>query len=506
MPTVATHTLTQGKIQDADQIYNGLDCTITFEIWERLAKQNIPKIYDFERALQGPALEIMLRGFLIDKVERDKAVAELTEKLNILSERLDALAKAVWDKPLNPRSVEQLKSFFYDYMRLPECVTSIKGVSALRMNRESLEALAVHVHARPLINTILAIREYASKIKVLTTDLDSDGRFRTSINVGATETGRFSSSKSTTGTGGNLFNITRELRRPFVSDPGYKICAIDLEQAESREVGFICGKLFNDWAYLDACEAGDLHTRVASMVWPQLSWTGDAKADREIAERGYYRHFTYRDMAKRNGHANNYLITPYTASRSIKCPISICQAFKDLYFTAFPGIAKWHQWVATQLGTMQQLTTMFGRKRIFFGRPNDDSVLREAVAYEPQSCTADRLNIGMLRIWKHFGTRVQLLLQLYDAVYFQYREDDDEVEIVQKALELLDVPVWHNGRKFTVPGEAKVGWNWADYVSEEDINKAVAAGRPAPKLNLDGLRKFKGKDSRKRTEVLHSVL
>jgi DNA polymerase I-like protein with 3'-5' exonuclease and polymerase domains len=313
---------------------------------------------------------------------------------------------------------------------------------------------------------------------------------RTSINVGATETGRFSSSKSTTGTGANMFNITEELRGMFVADPGYKLCGIDLEQAESREVGSIIGRLFDDWTYLDACEAGDLHTTVAKMVWKDRAWTGKPVEDRKLAEVKFYRHFSYRDISKRLGHANNYLMTPWTGSRLLKIPLKLAESFQDDYLEAFPGIPRWHRWVAEQLQTTQQLTTAFERQRHFFGRPNDDATLREAVAYEPQSTTADRLNIGLLRMWNHFGPRIQVLLQLYDAVYFQFREDDNESEIISEALQLIDVPMDINGRKFTVPGEAKTGWNWKSFGSD----------------NPDGLKKYKGEDTRKRTTVLERIL
>ena len=85
----------------------------------------------------------------------------------------------------------------------------------------------------------------------------------------------------------------------FVADPGFKICGIDLEQAESREVGWLSGIICGDWSYLDACYSGDLHTLVARTAWPELPWTDDAKLDRAVADTPFYRHLTYRDMAKK---------------------------------------------------------------------------------------------------------------------------------------------------------------------------------------------------------------
>lgn len=500
MTVIATHQLPEGYAgPDASQIYNALDCAVTFEVWEEIQSlfNAPPTTYTFERALQAPALEMMLRGFRVDQLEREKALVELRAKRAHLESRLQKMAEAVLEKPLdksgrwvNPNSGDQLRALFYERMNIKPIESSIKGVRQARMDRETLEKLEVYFHPRPIIACILALRDNTSQTNVLTQGIDPDGRIRTSINVGATETGRFSSSKSVTGSGGNMFNITAELRSSFVADPGYKLVGIDLEQAESREVGFICGKLFNDWSYLDACEAGDLHTAVAQMVWPELGWTGELAADRAIADRPFYRQHSYRQTAKRGGHAGNYLVTPWTASRNLKCPIALMEMFLTRYMTRFACIPQWHRWVAEQLQTTHEITTVFGRSRHFFGRPNDDATLREAVAYEPQSATADRLNVGLMRIWTQLGSRVQVLLQLYDAIYLQIREDDDEEELVHILLDLLDVPIEHNGRRFTVPGEYKSGWNWADYSS----------------TNPEGLKKWKGPDPRKRASFLDRVM
>ena len=264
---IATHSLISMEHEHQQQIYNALDCCVTLEVWEELQPMfnQVPEIYNFERALQAPALEMMLRGFKIDQYQRQKGIKELNKQRTRLEQILNIYSIAICGKPVNPRSGPQLKDLFYKYMKLPEIWTSQKGVKALRMNRETLEKIKLYFHAMPIVACIMSIRELGKKLDVLTSEIDADGRMRTSINVGATETGRFSSSKSTTGSGTNLFNITSDLRQMFVADPGYKLCAIDLEQAESREVGFICGKLFNDWAYLDACEAGDLHTEVCKL-------------------------------------------------------------------------------------------------------------------------------------------------------------------------------------------------------------------------------------------------
>lgn len=467
------------------QTYCGLDCCVTFEVLEALqslTQNEEPLLYSFERALQAPALDMMLRGFKIDEYERARGIERTKSELVVLRAQLDELADAVWSRGLNPSSPKQLKAFFYEAMKLPEQWSSFRGERKLSLNRETLEKLDVYLHARPFVALILEARDLAKRLSVLETEISPDGRMRTSYNIGGTNTGRWSSSSDVTGSGTNLQNISPELRRMFVADAGWKLCGIDLEQAESREVGWLCGTLFGDWRYLDACEGGDLHTTTAKLIWPNLGWSGDKKADRARADTKFYREFSYRDMSKRGGHGSNYLGTPFTMARHLKVPTKLMENFQEQYFSTFPAIPRWHRWVAEQLQTRGRLTTPFGRTRQFFGRPNDDATLRKAIAFGPQSSTGDRLNLGLWRIWKHIP-EVQLLAQVHDAVYMQYPETMDEEKLMPRLLEAVRVELACSTRKFTIPGECKLGFNWGTY-SEN---------------NPDGLKKFSGKrDDRKR--------
>ena len=492
MPLVQTNRLTPGELRpDTLQVYCGLDTMITFEVFEALQRlfNTEPITYNFERSLQGPILEIMLRGFLVDQYERRNAINSLKTQIARLDSILQRYAHAVWNKPLNPRSHQQLKSFFYTTMRLPEVLIAEKGQRKISFRREALEKLEVYFHAMPIIACIMAIRDTSKQLEILETEIDPDGRMRTSYNIAGTETGRLSSSSNAFGTGGNLQNIPPELRRVYIADTGWKLCVIDLEQAEARELGWQCGVLFGDWSYLDNCESGDLHTTNAKLIWKDLPWTGDKAKDRKIAEQIFYREFTYRDMSKRGGHGTNYYGKPFTIARHLKVPVKLIESFQQAYFQAYPAIPRFHQWVAMQIQRLQPLVTPFGRVRHFFGRPNDDSTLREAIAYMGQSPTADRTDTGLLNHWLYFGTSTQLLGQTHDSITFQYNPKH-EAEIIPKALELMKIYHEHNGRRFTIPGEAKIGWNWGNYADQSDISRAIEQGKKPPILNLNGLRKY----------------
>lgn len=523
MPWVQTADLTPADVDAMPeptrlQVYNGLDAMVTKEIRDCLREtfpqdavlpsgSNVPPpaMYSFERALQGPYLEIMERGFAIDELARASAIREIDERRGALNLKLQAMAQTVWDKPLNPASPAQLKDFFYSDrgLQMPEVWISQKGVRRLSTNREALEKLETYLYARPFAAILLAMRDWAKQREVFATQMDKDGRFRSSYNIAGTESSRPSSSKNAFGTGRNAQNIDPRLRYVCVADPGYKLCVIDLEQVEARDVGWFCGTILGDWRFLDACESSDLHTANARLIWPDLPWTGDIKKDKKVAKGNFYRDFSYRDFAKRAGHLSNYSGSAWTASRVLKVPLGIMEHFQDRYCraadSAYPCIARWWEWVATQLQTKGYIDNPFGMRRYFFGRPNDPATLREAIAHGPQSTTAIRMNLGLWRTWYH-EPRVQLLAQTFDSITFQYKDLGHEYEsdIIKHVLALLKVelraPLPDGSiRTYSVPGEAKVGWNWGYH---HDPSKPVSHSNA---FNPDGLQNWDPKAPDPRT-------
>jgi DNA polymerase I len=484
---------TQLTQDETDWIYNGLDCCVTLEIAETLLSQLDPvaeKTYNFSKALQAPILEMSMRGILIDENRRQSVLSLYTSQMARVEEQLNQIIKGGIGCEINWRSPAQLKKLLYDVMGLPPVrKRNAQGFMAPTANREALEKLAHYFIAEPICSHMLFLRDLEKKRQFLVTAIDPDQRIRSNFNIAGTNTGRLASSMSDFGTGGNLQNIDRDLRSVFIADKGMKFANLDLEQADSRNLGALCWTNFYEshgatWAgkYLDACESGDLHTTVCRMARPNLPWTDDPKANRAIADQVAYRNMSYRDLDKRLGHGSNYLGQPATMARHTKAPVKEITTFQENYFRNFACIPAYHEYVKFQLENYAQLTTLFGRRRFFFSRPSDPATLREAVAYSPQSMTADEIDTGILNLWR--ANRVQLLVQVHDSILFQYPEELEN-EIVPWALETLKAPLdLIGGRRFVVPTEAKVGWNWG----ERHDN------------NPDGLIKWKGSDSRKRVD------
>lgn len=483
---------------DSDEIYwlyNGLDCVVTADVLQALLPQADDvalRTYEFSKALQAPVLEMNLRGLRVNKKRKMQVITDITAKISRLEEQLDAIIQDGIGAPgANWRSPKQLKELLYDVMQLPvQKKRNTNGVFTATTDEAALEKLANYFIAEPICNHILVLRELGKSLGFLRTGIDSDGRMRTQFNIAGTVTGRFSSNATDFGTGTNLQNVTESLRSVFVADEGMMFCNIDLEQSDSRNVGALCWNLLIDefgesfaGKYLDACESDDLHTLVTKMVYgDKLPW-GTA-SDREVAETIAYRHYDYRFLSKKSGHGSNYLMQPPTMAKNARCTVPMAKEFQEKYFKAFLCIPEWHKkvfWSLENLGYL--ISPHFNRRRFFFGRPKDGKTQREAVAHVPQSMTGDEINTGILNLWR--ADKVQLLVQVHDNILFQFPEHLRD-EIVPWATETIKTKlVLERGREFVVPTEASTGWNWGKQSDD----------------NLDGLKKWKGGDDRKRTET-----
>lgn len=517
----ATDDLSTLNADENYWVYNGLDNCLTLEI-DGVLQQQLDEvsrgIYDLSRALQAPILEMNLRGLRVNQRRKYAVVKEFEQKLARIEEQFYRIVhEGVGMEHFNNwRSPPQTKELFYDVLGLPvQKKRNGAGNFAPTTDEKALSHLAMYYFGETLCNHLLALRSLGKMLGFLRTKMDADGRMRTRFNIAGTNTGRFASSETDFDTGTNLQNVTSSLRSIFIADPGKILCNIDLEQADSRNMGALAWEKLYDadaaritdllqrrsakiphwhpqlpWrgpvgaefagAYLDACESGDLHTTVTKMAQPDLPW-GTA-SDREVADAIAFKNKSHRDLSKGIGHGSNYMGTPPTIGKQSRLPTSLVKEFQVKYFNAFPCIPAVQQIIMDELAATSCLTTPMGRRRFFFDRPEAGNTQREAVAFMGQSMTADELNHGLMRLWR--TGLVDLLVQVHDSILFQFDEKRID-EILPIALEALSTKMTlRGGRVFTVGTEAMLGWNWGYYADD----------------NPDGLKKWKGKESRKRQE------
>lgn len=527
--------------------------------------------YQFSRAMQGPAMSMMKVGVQINaKVRQDETERYLSIRTRAQS-LLDTLADAVWGPetyievvktqelvapigkrglPLAPRLVthrenvertrprglnassdKQCLAFFntalgfpveYEIRKTPQGTirTPSANAKALRKWAERRtkgpgvsprdRTIPSVKLAAPFVSLILTIREADKMLAVLRTPLDPDGRMRCSYNVAGTKTGRWSSSKNVYGRGTNLQNITPSMRRMFCADDDHYFVSTDLEQAEPRCVSGMVWAALGDERYWRACHTADLHTTVASLTWPELPWReGDREWNRRVADEPCPDHpdYTYREVSKRLSNGTNYVGSAYGIASEVGVPPHLVEDFQHRYFTAFPAIPDWHQYLREFIREHQYVDTPLGRRRWIFDRPDEEGTVRKIVAHTAQSTIAEFLNYIMYRCWdrstflkpddpQHLP--LNLLLQNHDAFAFQTHTRHHLPTIISSINDEFvsaKIPLDRGGerRLLTIPGEFVTGFNWAYADKGSDKSKWVFSDG-----NPDGLRKWNGADDRKR--------
>jgi len=168
---------------DQEQVYNGLDCCVTHDVFAATHPQldhHTERTYAFSRALQGPVLEMRIRGVLVDMVRRANVVDEICDEIDWVEGRLNQLVlDGVGMSEFNWRSNAHLQALFYGELG----ISPINKQGRPTTDRGAREKLEGNPLATQLIRHINALTELGDKLSVLRTEIDADGRIRTAITL-----------------------------------------------------------------------------------------------------------------------------------------------------------------------------------------------------------------------------------------------------------------------------------------------------------------------------------
>lgn len=418
--------------------YNCEDCCNTWSIAEAqsavLEKLHFPRTDygtpdEIQQSLHLPVLTAMLRGVRIDQKLKMQLIFQIEEQII----RREHWLADVLGKPINVRSPKQLQSLFYEEFQQKKVFNYKAKTKGPSTNAESLDKIGKREPLLlPLIETINEIRQLSNAKAFCAQPLDLDKRLRCSYNVSGTETYRFSSSKDAFGFGTNLQNVTSgyegehfsipNLRTLFIPDIGYSLGDFDLSAADAQVVAADAG----DIELLELFQSGaDLHT-------------GNAQ-----------RWSTTRPIAKGCLHAANYVATPRALSMNFGITLQHAEFIINDWYSQRPLIREWHEKILAQLMSRRYVENAFGFRRFYFGRI--DTLLKEAVAWIPQSTVAIVTNLGIRNVYRNLP-EVQLLLQVHDSAVFQW--PDWLPDAKARIIEQMRVPVPY-ARPLTIPVGAK---------------------------------------------------
>lgn len=508
-----TFSLREAQLSQGQQrhwLYNALDTIGTRQIHDALLPQMSPgqlRWYRFQMAAQMPALKMASRGLLVDTLARDEVVKELKQDLRKLTKTINEFPqlKEVWDgkekdtgacptpkrkdgkhswepgvpdgpdrhctscghsryksSPFNPASSPQGMHLFYEllkakrqYNKEGEVTLDDEALDRIARNQPRFAELATYIREWRGLN---------KQIGFLETSLNPSDRFPSTFNVGAAWTDRWSSNSDAFGYGGNAQNITEKHRRMFVADPGKVLVYADLKQAESNIVAHLAG----DEAYIEAHRSGDVHTFATRLIWPDMGWTGDLKADKKIAsalpEWDPVEGHSFRWQSKRIQHGSNYGLTPFGMSIISHTPVASNRSAQASYFKGFPNIRAWQRKIRDDVVNQRTLVSPLGREVKLMGNPTDEHTYKQGLAVGPQGTVAHIINMAAWRIAEEFDPRrIEVLAQIHDALIWQ--QDPDDLETLYQAAGLMIIPVpvvdvFGKMRYALVESEIAFGKNW----------------------------------------------
>lgn len=421
--------------------YCAKDCVVTFEIAfkleNELREEGLEKFYgEYVHKLIEPLIAMEAKGVRYDNQGAITLRKEIKAKCKELQESLN---KEVGYE-INVGSNKQMCKWLYEELKLKVQMhkNKVTGKTNPSANEDALEKLS-KIYDIPALGMVMELRRLSKLLSTyLDIQLDADKRIRCSYNITGTETGRLSSSQTLRGTGANLQNIPNGIiKQLFLSDDNKVLIDADLSQAEARVVAYLaCDKRF-----IQVFEAGgDIHRKNASNIF--------GKKECEISH-------GERELAKRVVHASNYGMGPRTFANTAGIPEEQAKRLLNQYFAGYPRIKSWHMQIRDTLNKSRILTTPLGRRRIFYSRFSD-SLVKEGLAFIPQSTVADIVNRALIAL---YNRGVDVLLQVHDSIVVQCDANCVE-ETIRIMREELERPVLVNGNSLSIPSGFKVGTSW----------------------------------------------
>ncbi len=421
--------------------YGAADADMTLRLVSPLQaeikEKGVEKILDLEMPLIAVLSDMEQTGVALDVPFLRQMSQDLQKRMAILQAEIHDLA----GMPLNINSTQQLSDVLFKKLGLPH-----EGLKRTKSGHYSTASDVLEgLRAADATGIISAIVEYRELGKLKSTYVDAlpqmvnpdTGRIHTSFNQTGAVTGRIASNSP------NLQNIPirsevgQQIRRAFVTEPGWLFLAADYSQVELR----ILAHISQDEALLRAFHQDqDIHRTTAAAVY-------DVDLDAVTANQ--------RRFAKAVNFGLIYGMGAFRLSRDSELTLSEAEAYIDEYFARFPGIRRYLEDTREKAKSQGYVETLLGRRRYFpiFKVPASGSnrqammrAEREAVNHPIQGTAADVIKIAMLQLHEALANfQARMVLQVHDELVLEVPEV--ELNVVQPLMEAI----MSNAYKLDVP-------------------------------------------------------
>lgn len=451
-------------------LYNSRDTTCTREIRDvqegELLSFGTWDVFKHEMSLIEPLLYATTRGIKIDLPRRAQFERELLQHLEQAQRELDAKAGIT----VNVKSNKQVADLLFGRLGLPTVKRSEK-TGKPSADKDVIAELG-RKHDHPVLRAIISIREIRDLLeRYIAAPIDADGRMRCSFDITGTRTGRLSSRQSIWGSGTNLQNQPALIRRLFIPDEGKVFLSCDYSQAEARIVAYLADcqaliELFED-------PSRDIHKENASRIFgvplELVTYALRYTAKRCLHAMNYgMRAKRFSEIVNQDTYDSPIFLdgTLLSKGSGVSLTVPEAQTIGDKYMQLYPEIRErfWED-VQREISRSRMLNTPFGRKRLFFGRPDNHKFMNEAYAYIPQSTVGDLCCKALVKMYKRFQQQptwgAEVLCNVHDSLLVQCAEDSAH-DVAKAMMECMNIPIPIGRHDVRIPTDCKLGHNWGD--------------------------------------------
>jgi DNA polymerase-1 len=399
--------------------YAAEDADITWQLhaamWPQLtAIPALEKIFtDIEMPLLTVLSDMEQTGVAIDTDLLAQQSVELAQGIADIEQEAHREA----GQPFNLGSPKQIQELLFDKLHLPVLARTPKGSPSTA--ESVLQELALDY---PLPRLILQHRSL-SKLKSTYTDklplqvCAQTGRVHTSYHQAVATTGRLSSSDP------NLQNIPvrteegRRIRQAFVAPAGRLLLAADYSQIELR----IMAHLSEDAGLLQAFSKGqDVHRATAAEVF--------GVAPEAVSSE-------QRRSAKAINFGLMYGMSAFGLAKQLGIARGAAQEYIDVYFSRYPGVARYMEATREQARQQGYVETVFGRRLYLPDIKARNGQLRAAaertaINAPMQGTAADIIKRAMIDMHRWLVSSndldITMIMQVHDELVFEVAEADVE--------------------------------------------------------------------------------
>ncbi len=414
----------------------------------RLVAERRMRVYELlERPLISVLAEMEAAGILISPDFLSKLSNDFAKQCALLETQIHGLA----GEDFNLGSPKQLGDILFGKFSLPGGKRTKTG--AWSTDADILEELAAQGHELP--ERILEWRQL-SKLQSTYTDAlpqhinTRTHRVHTSYAMGATTTGRLSSTEP------NLQNIPirteegRRIRQAFIAPKGMKLVSADYSQIELRILAHMADVPALRQAFADGL---DIHAMTASEMFgvPLKDMTPEIRRGAKAINFGII-----------------YGISAFGLANQLGIPRGEADAYIKKYFERFPGIRAYMDETKAYVREHGFVETLFGRrihiKDVKAGNPSLRAFgERQAINAPIQGSAADIIRRAMVRLPEALAEHklsARLLLQVHDELVIEApAEEAEEVcALARRVMERATMPALELVVPLVV--DARAGDNW----------------------------------------------